>query len=265
MANNEKKDYLIGLFRGLPMTALEIEHEKTVELTDIHFSEEEAKKEILNQSREILKRGGDIVDTIVRRGRYVAELDAVIVRNDFNDLIVVDKSEVPDYDERYYNSYIDYISGQLSGYNFTVSNGKLVNDSEGFVKEMRKVFIAYEIVTHLTNEKRFIAEVKEEKEKETKVSIKEIALLHIYLGTVITKENVSDLVKSYGYSSGDKLYNEYTSFLKVASRRRLPEQCTPLKYRNRLALFEKVIEMLPEEKKEAARVDLKHIKDKYEE
>src|SRR4051812_29000111 len=64
-----------------------------------------------------------------------------------------------------------------------------------------------------------------ETEATPKLTISAYALMHVYLamfgGQAVTQQNKNDLVKRYGYSSGEQLRNDFTAFQNEDKRREL--------------------------------------------
>lgn len=83
-------------------------------------------------------------------------------------------------------------------------------------------------------------------------TIKQIALKHIYEGKPITRNNGDEIAIKNGFISGEKLFQEYTKFRSRANRIGRPVPCTPKKLKNKIELFQKVINMLPESKRQQA-------------
>jgi len=91
-----------------------------------------------------------------------------------------------------------------------------------------------------------------------KLSINEIALKLVYEGINVTRENAKEIIKEYGYTSGDALFNKFLRWSNRTDRKGCPE--TVKKLKNKIELFEKVVEILPEEKSASAKDELKILK-----
>jgi hypothetical protein len=87
------------------------------------------------------------------------------------------------------------------------------------------------------------------------LTISEIALKYVYEGAIITRENAKNFLLGTGYTSGDRLYNEFCKWSNYNDRKADPQ--SKVKLNNRIKLFEKVIAELPENKKEKAKDELK--------
>lgn len=101
-------------------------------------------------------------------------------------------------------------------------------------------------------------------EQRTKLSINQIALKYVYEGMQITRQNCNEIVRQYGYTSGEKLFQRYTYYLSKTNRKGEPAFCTPLKLKNKIELIESVIEMLPKNKQEQAKDEVGILKNNYE-
>jgi PBP1b-binding outer membrane lipoprotein LpoB len=90
-----------------------------------------------------------------------------------------------------------------------------------------------------------------EKQK-SKLTINQIALKYAYEGLQITRENGNEIIKQYGLTSGEKLFQRFTYYTSIANRKGKPIGCTPKKLRIKIKLIESVIELLPIEKQQRA-------------
>lgn len=91
--------------------------------------------------------------------------------------------------------------------------------------------------------------------KVEKIPIPQIALQYFYEDIFINRENANKYLEGTGHTSGDKLYNEYIKWTDKQNRKADPESKTKLK--NKIKLFENVIDLLPENKKGKAIDELK--------
>jgi hypothetical protein len=94
-----------------------------------------------------------------------------------------------------------------------------------------------------------------------KLSMKQIALLHIYKSLQITRGNGNEIAKKYGHKSGDRLYQNYTRLVKRSDRKGDPGTKTMLK--SKIKLIESVIELLPIENRQQAIDELSLLKTIY--
>jgi hypothetical protein len=93
-----------------------------------------------------------------------------------------------------------------------------------------------------------------------KLKIEQIALKYAYEGIQITRENGNEIAKKYGHNSGEKLFQRFTYFLSSANRKAKPTPCTPRKLRNKIELFESVLNHLSENNKKRAIDELNILK-----
>jgi len=97
-----------------------------------------------------------------------------------------------------------------------------------------------------------------------KLTLKMIALKYVYENKYITKENCNDIAKQFGYNSGQKLYQEFTIFIKQENRKGEPKDPTAKKYKNKIELIQSVINILDDSYKPKAIDELNILSSKYE-
>jgi len=89
-------------------------------------------------------------------------------------------------------------------------------------------------------------EVKdEEKQRHSqakKLSLNQIALVHIYKKIPIDDNNKNQIAKLHGWTSGHALFQKYKRWSKIANR--LHGELTPTQKQNRIALFNSIIPLL---------------------
>ena len=93
-----------------------------------------------------------------------------------------------------------------------------------------------------------------------KLKIEQIALKYAYEDIQITRENGNEIAKKYGHNSGEKLFQRFTYFLSSANRKAKPTPCTPRKLKNKIELFESVLNHLSENNKKRAIDELNILK-----
>lgn len=80
---------------------------------------------------------------------------------------------------------------------------------------LKNISDAYKFLTDQTKINQS-ASLAENKEGMPQISIKTVALMHVYMamvgGQAVTQQNKNELVKKYGHSSGDNLRNEFTKY-----------------------------------------------------
>lgn len=100
-----------------------------------------------------------------------------------------------------------------------------------------------------------ITRLKNEKEKERikaipiaqtsnqipKLTLTQIALIYVYEGKQITRENGKDIAKQYEHKSGEKLFQLFCKYSSAANRKGRPTPCTPTKLKNKIELLESVV------------------------
>jgi hypothetical protein len=85
-----------------------------------------------------------------------------------------------------------------------------------------------------------------------KLTIDQVALFHVYEGLPVTRENAEGIVKQYGHTSGDALFNKFIKFSATTNRIGKPQPNTPQKLQNKINLIGSVIPLLSEPKKQRA-------------
>ena len=95
---------------------------------------------------------------------------------------------------------------------------------------------------------------------ESKLSINQIALKHVYENIAICRQNSNDLAKQYGHSSGEKLYQRFNFYSSRANRKGIPSNCTLKKLENKISLMESVIEIISDEFKQKAKDEVNILK-----
>jgi len=91
--------------------------------------------------------------------------------------------------------------------------------------------------------------------QENKPTADQIALLYYYQGKSITLDNVAEIAKRHGFK-GRRLYNLFTFYSNNTDRKAAPTTNTKIRFRNKIKLFESVIEMLASEYKLKADAEL---------
>jgi hypothetical protein len=80
----------------------------------------------------------------------------------------------------------------------------------------------------------------------TKLSIQQVALKLVYEGKHLTRETAREIIKEYGHNSGDGLYNAYSKYSNSNDRTAHPNPFTERKLKNKINLFEFVVNILEE-------------------
>ena len=85
-----------------------------------------------------------------------------------------------------------------------------------------------------------------------KLKVPQIALIMAYGNVNVNKENCNELIKPYGYDSGDHLYNTFRNYMTPQKRIALPKSYTQTTLKNKIALIESVLEHLAETQRQRA-------------
>jgi hypothetical protein len=91
--------------------------------------------------------------------------------------------------------------------------------------------------------------------KTDRLKVKQIALFHAYEEIQITRENAGEIAAKYGYkakTSGEGLFQDYIYYISPANRRGKPIPCTAKKLKNKIELFESIVNLLSDKKKQKA-------------
>lgn len=91
--------------------------------------------------------------------------------------------------------------------------------------------------------------------KTDKLKVNQIALIHVYEGLQITRENAGEIAAKYGYTaknSGEGLFQDYTNYCSTANRKGRPTPCTLKRLKNKIVLFESVVSHLSDNNKQRA-------------
>lgn len=99
---------------------------------------------------------------------------------------------------------------------------------------------------------------------EKKLSLKQIALKYFYEGRSITRKNADSIVKEYGFTSGEKLFQYFSYFSSSSNRRGKPSPCTPTTLKNKIALFEEVLSLLSKKHQARAKDEIKILNSYYD-
>lgn len=89
-----------------------------------------------------------------------------------------------------------------------------------------------------------------------KLSIKHIALKLAYENVSVTKKNANEIIKEYGHSSGEKLYQQYNQFRTIGNRIDTETLGTKKKIENRIKLIKEVSEFLASNLKDKAKQEV---------
>jgi len=103
--------------------------------------------------------------------------------------------------------------------------------------------------------------------KTDKLKVKQIALIHVYEGLQITRENAGEIAAKYGYTaknSGEGLFHDYTNYCSTANRKGKPTPCTRKRLMNKIELFESVVSHLSDNNKQRAIDEINILRTSFE-
>jgi hypothetical protein len=135
-------------------------------------------------------------------------------------------------------------------------------DKEQYTESERYRIYLENLLIHLGITPKQQAETKTDKLK-----VKQIALIHVYEGIQITRDNAGNIAAEYGYTaknSGEGLFQDYTTFCSIANRKGKPTLCTPKKLKNKIELFESVVNHLTDNNKQRAIDEINILKTIFE-
>jgi hypothetical protein len=96
------------------------------------------------------------------------------------------------------------------------------------------------------------------------LSLSQVALFHVWAGLCISLENCSLIARKYGFSSGNALYNRYCTYSSAAFRKATAD-LSRKQLKNKIKLFESVVDLLPVSSQQNARQELLHLQNRYDE
>lgn len=120
----------------------------------------------------------------------------------------------------------------------------------------------------LKDERRFIAEITPliatstvpSKTHSDKLSVPQIALIYVYEGKSITRENAQEIANKYGHNSAQSLFQKFTYYSSAANRKGRPTPATPKKFKNKIELLQSVLPHLSEEAKPRVNDEIQTLK-----
>jgi hypothetical protein len=80
-----------------------------------------------------------------------------------------------------------------------------------------------------------------EKKNNPTLTTDQIALIHFYQRSQITRDNAKEVAENNDHSSGEHLFQKYTYYTSQANRRAKPDPFSDKKLRNKIKLFESVL------------------------
>ncbi|CAA0227696.1 conserved hypothetical protein [Tenacibaculum maritimum] len=142
-----------------------------------------------------------------------------------------------------------------------IFTGKIMpfEDFDNFAKVRALLFYENDLKKLLTSAQPII---KQNDKDDKKLSLKQIALIHVYEGGKITKENANKIASLFKHNSGHKLYQEYNKFYRRIDRKATTK--TKKTMENKIKLFESILEFLHEPNKKEALDEINILKINYE-
>lgn len=95
------------------------------------------------------------------------------------------------------------------------------------------------------------------KTNEQKLSLYQVALIHVYEGRLIDKDNCNAIAESYGWKSGEKLKKLYNNNLRRSQRVGSPGSDRPLK--EKIKRLSSIVPIVSEGKRSDVIKDLEHL------
>ena len=99
------------------------------------------------------------------------------------------------------------------------------------------------------------------------LGLNQIALIYFYERNQITRENAGGIAAKNDYTSknsGEKLFQNYTKYCDNSNRKDKPILCTPKKLKNRIKLFESILNHLTDKARQWATDEIEMLKTIYE-
>jgi hypothetical protein len=100
-------------------------------------------------------------------------------------------------------------------------------------------------------------------ENKPELSLKQIALIYAYRNSDINDTNKNHIAKKYGYKSGDKLKQYFNYYRTPQKRIRVSQEMTNKKWKNKIELFESVLNHLLDKEKTQAEEEINILKAKF--
>lgn len=96
------------------------------------------------------------------------------------------------------------------------------------------------------------------------ITVKQIALVYVYNNDLITRDNANNIVKKYGYTSGEGLYQDFIKYSNVQNRSGRPSPLTRKKLNNQIERIKSIIQHLSDKGKQQANKDLEKLNELYQ-
>lgn len=159
------------------------------------------------------------------------------------------------------HSYATLETGFTANQNNEIINAFDNGQKQGyFYRAWSVIFSNHQLFTHLFQYHLKTLPPQQNETKTDKLKVNQIALIHVYEGLQITRENAREIAAKHGYTaknSGEGLFQDYTNYCSTANRKGKPTPCTPKKLKNKIELFESVVNYLSDNNKQRAIDEIK--------
>jgi hypothetical protein len=192
----------------------------------------------------LLKQSKDeYIETFeIRCNKFISEFEAN--KTDFI------KKEIEYFKNTLYD--IEYWEAAMDGFSITgIENCKIVETVVSKIGFEKFLYSTKNKIKFLVKENELTPILKEPKATQG-LSLRQIALMYFYEGKQITRENGDSIAKQYGHNSGEKLFQHFTYYSATPNRIGKPSPFTQTKLKNKIDLFQSVVNLLPESKKQRA-------------
>lgn len=133
-------------------------------------------------------------------------------------------------------------------------------DLDNFAKVRALLFYENDLKELLTPSRPII---KQNNEDDKKLDLPQIALIYVYEGEKITRENGDEIARRFKHNSGERLYQKFTYYRSRANRKGKTNPYTKKKMQYKIKLFESILEFLHEPNKQRALDEINILKINY--
>lgn len=150
----------------------------------------------------------------------------------------------------------------------TKRSKEIIKDNKEYIKEhpdrrwirREKANNILETYIQFLDNKLFVNQKTNTTKTGNELGLNELALKLVYEGVKITRHNAKEYLTGTKYTSGDRLYLNFNHWSVVGNRKANVDPFTLTKLKNKIELFETVYELLPEEKKSTAKIEIEKLK-----
>lgn len=158
-------------------------------------------------------------------------------------------------------NYIENYISDLKNKNLAINDPKCTLPIEEKLNTVFKNNLIIEVATEALDKNKKCQNI--DNSVEDKLKVKQIALIHIYRQSTISRENADEIAFYAGYKnkkSGEGLFQDYSFFSKVSNRIEEPTPTSRVILKNKIELFESVLSHLNEEESVRAIKDIDILK-----